>query len=182
MIIVLISVFVICMCLRFPIAFSLGLSCLTYFVFKGTPLVVVPLKMYAGIDVFVLLSIPGFIIAGNLMNQGGLTDKIIDFCNHLLGHVRGGLSYVNISASMLFAGISGTAISDTASLGAVMIPAMKKEGYDSDFSCAITASSSTVGPIIPPSLPMIIAATLSGLSVGKLSWLEPFLDCSWDWD
>jgi len=168
MIIVLISVFVICMCLRFPIAFSLGLSCLTYFVFKGTPLVVVPLKMYAGIDVFVLLSIPGFIIAGNLMNQGGLTDKIIDFCNHLLGHVRGGLSYVNICASMLFAGISGTAISDTASLGAVMIPAMKKEGYDSDFSCAITASSSTVGPIIPPSLPMIIAATLSGLSVGKL--------------
>jgi tripartite ATP-independent transporter DctM subunit len=124
--------------------------------------------MYAGIDVFVLLSIPGFIIAGNLMNQGGLTDKIINFCNYLLGHVRGGLSYVNITASMLFAGISGTAISDTASLGAVMIPAMKKEGYEVDFSCAITAASSTVGPIIPPSLPMIIAATLSGLSVGKL--------------
>ena len=95
-------------------------------------MVVIPLKMYAGIDVFILLSIPGFIIAGNLMNQGGLTDKIINFCNHLLGHVRGGLSYVNIIASMLFAGISGTAISDTASLGAVMIPAMKKEGYDSD--------------------------------------------------
>ena len=168
MILLLITVFIVCLCFRFPIAFSLGLSCLVYFFFKGTPLVVVPLKMYAGIDVFVLLSIPGFIIAGNLMNQGGLTDKIINFCNHLLGHIRGGLSYVNISASMLFAGISGTAISDTASLGAVMIPAMKKEGYDSDFSCAITAASSTVGPIIPPSLPMIIAATLSGLSVGKL--------------
>ena len=168
MTILLISVFIICLYFRFPIAFSLGLSCLIYFIFKGTPLVVVPMKMYAGIDVFVLLSIPGFIIAGNLMNHGGLTDRIVKFCNHLLGHVRGGLSYVNISASMLFAGISGTAISDTASLGSVMIPAMKKEGYDSDFSCAVTAASSTVGPIIPPSLPMIIAATLSGLSVGKL--------------
>ncbi len=124
--------------------------------------------MYSGIDVFVLLSIPGFIIAGNLMNQGGLTEKIIKFCNHVLGHIRGGLSLVNIGASMLFAGISGTAISDTASMGSVMIPAMKKEGYDADYSCAITAASSTVGPIIPPSVPMIIAATLSGLSVGKL--------------
>jgi tripartite ATP-independent transporter DctM subunit len=85
-----------------------------------------------------------------------------------LGHIRGGLSLVNIGASMLFAGISGTAISDTASMGSIMIPAMKKEGYDIGFSCAVTAASSTVGPIIPPSVPLIIAATLSGLSVGKL--------------
>ncbi|GAB1858167.1 sialic acid TRAP transporter large permease SiaM [Flavobacteriaceae bacterium MHTCC 0001] len=126
------------------------------------------MKMYSGIDVFVLLSVPGFILAGNLMNQGGLTAKIITFCNHLTGHVRGGLALANIGASMLFAGISGTAISDTASIGSVMIPAMKKEGYDADFSCAITAASSTVGPIIPPSVPMIIAATLCGLSVGRL--------------
>ena len=83
MILTLITVFVVCLCFRFPIAFSLGLSCLVYFFFKGTPLVVLPLKMYAGIDVFVLLSIPGFIIAGNLMNQGGLTDKMINFCNYL---------------------------------------------------------------------------------------------------
>ncbi|WP_189360011.1 TRAP transporter large permease [Algibacter mikhailovii] len=168
MIWILIIVFVVCLILRYPIAFSLGLSCLLYLVFKGTPLIVVPMKMYSGIDVFILLSIPGFIIAGNLMNQGGLTEKIIRFCNHLLGHIRGGLSLVNIGASMLFAGISGTAISDTASLGSILIPAMKKEGYDSSFSCAVTAASSTVGPIIPPSVPMIIAATLSGLSVGKL--------------
>lgn len=124
--------------------------------------------MYSGIDVFVLLSIPGFILAGNLMNQGGLTEKIIAFCNHLMGHITGGLALANIGASMLFAGISGTAISDTASIGAVMIPAMKKEGYGTSFACAVTASSSTVGPIIPPSVPMIIAATLSGLSVGRL--------------
>ncbi|TXG39276.1 TRAP transporter large permease [Seonamhaeicola maritimus] len=168
MIWILILVFIICLIFRFPIAFSLGLSCLMYLLFAGIPLIVVPMKMYSGIDVFVLLSVPGFILAGNLMNQGGLTAKIIAFCNHLTGHIRGGLALANIGASMLFAGISGTAISDTASIGSVMIPAMKKEGYDAEFSCAITASSSTVGPIIPPSVPMIIAATLSGLSVGRL--------------
>lgn len=168
MIWVLLIVFIAALVLRFPIAFSLGLSCLIYLLLKGTSLIVIPLKMYAGIDVFVLLSIPGFIIAGNLMNAGGLTEKIIAFSNHLLGHIRGGLSLVNIGASMLFAGISGTAIADTASLGSVLIPAMKKEGYEADYSCAVTAASSTVGPIIPPSVPMIIAATLSGLSVGKL--------------
>lgn len=164
----LILIFTVCLVLRFPIAFSLGISCLVYLLIKEIPLILIPMKLYSGIDVFVLLSIPGFILAGNLMNQGGLTAKIIDFCNHLLGHVRGGLALANIGASMLFAGISGTAVSDTASIGAVMIPAMKKEGYDADFSCAVTAASSTVGPIIPPSVPMIIAATLSGLSVGKL--------------
>lgn len=168
MIWVLIFVFAVCLIFRFPIAFSLGLSCLVYLILKGIPLIIIPMKMYSGIDVFVLLSVPGFILAGNLMNQGGLTTKIITFCNHITGHIRGGLALANIGASMLFAGISGTAISDTASIGAVMIPAMKKEGYDTDFSCAITAASSTVGPIIPPSVPMIIVATLSGLSVGKL--------------
>ena len=168
MIWILIIVFVLGLVLRFPIAFALGLSCLGYLVIKGIPLIIIPMKMYSGIDVFVLLSVPGFIMAGNLMNQGGLTEKIITFCNHLLGHIRGGLSLVNIGASMLFAGISGTAISDTASMGSIMIPAMKKEGYDTDFSCAVTAASSTVGPIITPSVTMIIAATLSGLSVGKL--------------
>ncbi|MEM6320946.1 MAG: TRAP transporter large permease, partial [Bacteroidota bacterium] len=168
MIIVVLVVFLLGLCLRFPIAFSLGLACLAYIIGQGIPLIVLPMKMYSGIDVFVLLSVPGFILAGNLMNHGGLTAKIIAFCNHLLGHIRGGLSLANIGASMLFAGISGTAVSDTASIGSVMIPAMKKEGYDEGFSCAITAASSTVGPIIPPSVPMIIAATLSGLSVGKL--------------
>lgn len=168
MIAVLILVFIVCLALRFPIAFSLGISCLAYVLVKGIPLVILPAKMYSGIDVFILLSVPGFILSGNLMNAGGLTEKIIAFCNHLMGHIRGGLALANIGTSMLFAGISGTAISDTASIGAVIIPAMKKEGYDAGFSCAVTASSSTVGPIIPPSVPMIIAATLSGLSVGRL--------------
>lgn len=154
--------------LRFPIAFSLGLSTFAYILAKGIPLVVIPLKMYSGIDVFVLLSIPGFILAGNLMNSCGMTDRIIRFSNYLMGHIRGGLSLANIGASMIFSGISGTAISDTASIGSVMIPAMKKEGYDAGFSCAVTSASSTIGPIIPPSLPMIIAGSLTGISIGKL--------------
>jgi C4-dicarboxylate transporter, DctM subunit len=154
--------------LRFPVAFALGISTFSYVLLSGYPLVIIPLKMYSGIDVFVLLSIPGFILAGNLMNICGMTDRIIRFCNNLVGHIRGGLSLANIGASMIFSGISGTAISDTASIGTVMIPAMKKEGYDGAFACAVTSSSSTIGPIIPPSLPMIIAGSLTGLSIGKL--------------
>jgi len=168
MIALLFIVFIVCLSLRFPIAISLALACLAYLLAADISLIVLPMKLYSGIDIFVLLSVPGFILAGNLMNQGGLTEKIIDFCNNLLGHIRGGLSLANIGASMLFAGISGTAVSDTASIGSVLIPAMKKEGYGGAYSCALTAASSTVGPIIPPSVPLIIAATLSGLSVGKL--------------
>lgn len=168
MIFILFIVFLLLLLFGLPIAFALGLSSLVYILFSDLPLIVIPQKMYAGIDVFVLLSIPGFILAGNLMNSSGITARIIIFCNALLGHIRGGLGLANVGASMLFAGISGTAIADTASIGSVMIPAMQKEGYDVDFSCAVTATSSTIGPIIPPSLPMIIAATLTGLSVGKL--------------
>ncbi|WP_291784608.1 TRAP transporter large permease [Cecembia sp.] len=168
MIAILFIAFLICLLIGIPIAFALGLSAMVYLIFSDIPMIVIPQKMYAGLDVFVLLSIPGFILAGNLMNASGITQRIIAFCNALLGHIRGGLGLANVGASMLFGGISGTAIADTASIGSVMIPAMEKEGYDKGFSCAVTATSSTLGPIIPPSLPMIIAATLTGLSVGKL--------------
>lgn len=168
MITLLFIVFFIALILGIPVAFSLGLASLVYILLSDIPLIIIPQKMYAGLDSFVLLSIPGFILAGNLMNASGITEKIVNFCNAILGHIRGGLGLANIGASMLFAGISGTAIADTASLGSIMIPAMKKEGYSSGFASAVTATSSTVGPIIPPSLPMIIAGTLTGLSVGKL--------------
>jgi C4-dicarboxylate transporter DctM subunit len=162
------ATFLLLLLLGFPIAFALGLSAFVYILFTDLPIIIIPQKMYAGLDVFVLLSIPGFILAGNLMNASGITSRIIRFCNALVGHIRGGLGLANVGASMLFGGVSGTAVADTASIGSVMIPAMQKEGYDTDFSCAVTASSSTIGPIIPPSLPMIIAGTLTGLSVGKL--------------
>lgn len=168
MILILFGVFLLAMVLGFPIAISLGVASLSYLVFSDIPLIIIPQRLYSGIDVFVLLSIPGFILAGNLMNQGGITKRIVDFSNAMVGHIRGGLGLANIVGSMVFAGISGTAVADSASLGAVLIPAMKDEGYEADFSCAVTASSSTIGPIIPPSLPMIVAGTLTGLSVGRL--------------
>ncbi len=151
-----------------PIAFCLGLSSLFYIWMADIPLMLLVQRMYGGLNSFTLLCVPGFILAGDLMNAGGLSDRIIRFCNSFIGHYRGGLAQANIIASMIFAGISGTALADAASLGAILIPAMEKEGYDVDFSCAITVSSSCIGPIIPPSMPMIIAGTLTGLSVGKM--------------
>lgn len=154
--------------LGLPVAVTLGISSFCYLLAAGIPLVVMPQKMYAGIDVFVLLCIPGFILAGNLMNNGGITERIVRFANALVGWIRGGLGLTNVAASMLFGGISGTAVADSASIGGVMIPGMKKAGYPADFSAAVTAASSTVGPIIPPSVPMIIVGALSGISVGQM--------------
>lgn len=168
MTLLLFTVLAILLALGTPIAFSLGLSSLVYLLFTDIPLNIIPQRMFSGIDSFVLLCVPGFILAGNLMNSGGITERIIGFCLAVVGHIRGGLAIANVGASMIFAGISGTAVADTASIGAVMIPSMVKQGYKPDYSAAITAASSTIGPIIPPSLPMIIAGTISGLSVSKL--------------
>lgn len=165
---VLATVFVLALIIGMPVAVTLGLASLCYLLIMDIPTVVMPQKMYAGIDVFVLLSIPGFILAGNLMNRGGITERIIRFANALVGWIRGGLALSNVGASMLFGGITGTAVADAASIGGVMIPGMKKSGYPADFSAAVTAASSTVGPIIPPSVPMIIVGALSGISVGKM--------------
>lgn len=164
----LLGTFVFGLAIGLPVAVTLGLSSMAYLLFADIPLVVIPQKMYAGMDSFVLLCIPGFILAGNLMNSGGITERIIRFANALVGWMRGGLAQANIAASMLFGGISGTAVADVASVGGMMIPGMKKAGYPGDFSAAVTAASSTVGPMIPPSVPMIIVGSLSGLSVGKL--------------
>ncbi|MGO1060181.1 TRAP transporter large permease [Planococcus sp. FY231025] len=160
--------FIVLIFLGVPVAFSLGLASLLYLFLAEIPLNIIPQRMFGGLNSFVLLCIPGFILAGNLMNAGGITERIIKFANDLFGHIRGGLGLANVGASMGFAGISGTALADTASIGSILIPAMKKEGYGAGFSAAVTASSSTVGPIIPPSLPMIIVGTLASLSIGDL--------------
>ncbi|TWT04923.1 TRAP transporter large permease [Planomicrobium sp. CPCC 101079] len=160
--------FIVLIFLGVPVAFSLGLASLLYLFLADIPLNIIPQRMFGGLNSFVLLCIPGFILAGNLMNAGGITERIIKFANDLFGHIRGGLGLANVGASMGFAGISGTALADTASIGSILIPAMKKEGYGAGFSAAVTASSSTVGPIIPPSLPMIIVGTLASLSIGDL--------------
>lgn len=160
--------FLVLLLIGVPVAYSLGLSSAIYFLATGMPLNMMAQRFFSGLDSFTLLCIPGFILAGNLMNSGGITSRIIDFCNKLVGHIRGGLSLANIGASMIFAGISGTAVADAASIGGILIPAMINEGYEDDFSVGVTAASSCIGPIIPPSLPMIIAATMTGLSVSKM--------------
>lgn len=161
-------IFLILLLIGVPIAFSLGLSSLFYLFTNNIPLTVIAQKFYSGMDSFTLLCIPGFMLAGALMNGGGITRRILDFCNSFLGHFRGSLALVNIVASMVFAGISGTAIADVCSLGSMLIPAMVDDGYDDDFSVAVTAASSVVGPIIPPSVPMVIAGSCVSISVGKM--------------
>ena len=168
MVAVLFITFIVCLALGVPVAFSLGLSSLVYFIGNDMSLYMFAQRFFAGLNSFTLLCIPGFVFAGSLMNQGGITERLIGLCNKIVGHITGGLAIANVVASMLFAGISGTALADTVSVGGVLIPSMKKEGYDADFSCAVTAASSCIGPIIPPSVPMIMAATMTGLSVSKM--------------
>lgn len=152
-----------------PVAFALGIASLTFLVLAThVPLVVVVQRLYLGVDSFVLLAVPLFVMAGILMNTGGLSRKIVDFSSALVGHMRGGLAAVNVVASMFFAGVSGTSMADTAAVGGVLIPAMIEKGYRRDFSAAITACSSTIGIIIPPSVPMILYGAFVGVSVGTL--------------
>ncbi|MGP9677133.1 TRAP transporter large permease [Halomonas sp. AOP27-A1-41] len=167
-VIILFSIFLILLVVGMPIAFALGIASVSYLLLEGISLTIVPQRMYAGIDTFVLLCIPGFVLAGNLMNVGNITEHIVRFSNALLGHIRGGLGLANVGGSMIFGGISGTAVADSASIGSVMIPGMARSGYDKPFAAAVTAASSTIGPIIPPSVPMIIAGSLSGISVGRM--------------
>ena len=168
MVAVLFIVFVVALAIGVPVAFSLGLASVAYMLGSHIQMINFAQYFFKGLDSFTLLCIPGFTFAGNLMNQGGISDKLLDFADALVGHITGGLAYANVLASMVFAGISGTALSDTVALGGVEIPMMVNQGYDVPFSVAITAASSCLGPIIPPSVPMIMAATMTGLSVSKM--------------
>ncbi len=157
------------MALGVPIAFSMGIaSFLALVVGGGIPLNVVPQRIFVAIDSFSMMAIPLFILAGELMNGAGITARIVRFSSALVGHIRGGLAHVNILASMFFAGLSGSASADSASLGSMLIPAMVEDGYDADFSVAVTATSSTIGPIIPPSIMMIIYGSITGDSIGAM--------------
>ncbi|MDO4594936.1 MAG: TRAP transporter large permease [Tissierellia bacterium] len=160
--------FLVLLFLKVPIAYALGISSLIYVLTSDVSIAIIPEKMFYGINSFTMVCIPSFMLAGNLMNSGGITKRIVEFCNVFVGHIRGSLAYINILASVMFAGISGTALADVASLGSMLIPAMKDEGYDDDFSVSITASTSVIGPIIPPSVPMVIAGTMTGISISKM--------------
>ncbi len=168
MIATLCAVFLITLVLGFPVAFCLGITSLTALVIGDVPLVVMTQRLFTGIDSFPLMAVPFFVLAGELMNRGGTTQRLIDFANVLVGRVPGGLAHTNILASMFFGGISGSAVADSAAMGTIMVPGMIKKGFPPGFSAAVTAASSTVGPIIPPSILMVIMGVTTGISIGGL--------------
>lgn len=155
--------------MRFPIAFAIGLSSILTTLYLGLPLQQIAQLMVKGVNVFTLMAVPFFILAGEIMGAGGISDKLIELSNALIGWVRGGLAMVNVIASMFFGGISGSSTADTASLGTILIPMMKDEGYDEEFATNITMTSSVQGLLIPPSHNMVMYATVAGsVSVGRL--------------
>lgn len=165
----LVLVFIVCIAIGVPICYGLGLvSFLGICSLPAIPNTVVFTKMFNGLNSFTLLAVPLFILAANLMNEGEITEKLIDCCNALVGHLRGGLAYSNILVSMIFAGISGSSQADTAGVGKIFIPAMEKQGYDKGTSVGVTAASSTLGSIIPPSITMVVYAGIANVSTGAL--------------
>lgn len=153
-----------------PVVFSIGLAAVggILVIGPGTPWIMIPNSMFNGMDSFPLMAVPFFVLAGELMNRGGITLRLVRFAGAIVGRIRGGLAHANIVSSMLFAGITGSALADTAAIGSILIPAMKEEGYEADFSAAVTASSSLIGPIIPPSITMVILGVTAGVSIGGL--------------
>lgn len=166
---ILLGSFLVMVFLRFPIAYSVGISTVLCLLSMGKSLTVLPMQMVKGVWSFSLMAVPFFITMGVLMGTGGISDKLIALANSLVGWMRGGLAMVNIVASYFFGGISGSASADTASLGSILIPMMVDEGYDADFSTAVTITSSCEGLLVPPSHNMVIYATSAGgVSVGAL--------------
>jgi len=152
-----------------PVAFCLALTSLVFLLLMGSvPLHLIPQRMFTGMDSFPVMAVPFFILAGDLMNSAGITERVVRFASVLVGHIRGGLAHVNIVASMFFAGVSGSAVADAAALGSILIPAMEKDGYDKTFAAAVTASAAVIGPIIPPSIPVVIYALSGSISIGGL--------------
>lgn len=162
-------VFAILMAIGVPIAVAMMFGSIIAVVLSDKfTLVSVIHRMVAGVDSYILLAIPFFILAGNLMNTGGVTKKLFRFASVLVGHIPGGLAHSNVVASIIFAGMSGSAVADAGGLGQVEIQAMREEGFDDEFSAAVTSASSTIGPIIPPSIPMVIYGAMAEVSVGAL--------------
>lgn len=166
---VLMIIFAVMMAIGVPIAVSLGLSTIIAIVLSGDYAVLSAVhRMASGVDSYILMAIPFFILAGQLMNTGGITRKIFSFATALVGRIPGGLGHSNIVASIIFSGMSGSAVADAGGLGQVEMQAMTEEGYDPEFSAAVTTASATIGPIIPPSIPMIVYGAAAEVSVGAL--------------
>ena len=164
-----IILFILCLILlRIPIVFSIGIGCLLLCLINGVDTVVVPQRIFVTLDVFTFLAIPLFLLAGNLMNIGGVTERLVNFSRALVGYITGGLGHANVVANMFMAGMSGSAVADAAGLGSVEIKIMTKAGYDLDFSAALSCAAATIGPIIPPSIIMVVYSMISNTSIGRL--------------
>ncbi len=163
------TAFLVFMAIGVPIAISMGASALFYTILHGglSPTLITQ-TTFAGMASFPLLAIPLFILAGNLMNEGGITDDLVRFARLLIGHIRGGLGMATILACAIFASLSGSAVATAVAIGTVMLPAMKKAGYDEDLAAAMTATASCMGPVIPPSIPFIIYGVIAQVSIGAL--------------
>lgn len=166
----LLGIFAIGVVIGLPVAFTLGIAALTAFWFEGLPLAIAFQRIISGVNVFSLLAIPFFIFAGELMFHGGIAMRLVRFASAAVGSIRGGLGIVNVFSSMLFGGISGSAVADTSALGSILIPVMKDKGYDADYSVNVTVTSSIAGILIPPSHNMILFAVAAGggISISQL--------------
>lgn len=169
MLITLLLFFLFLIIIGLPIAFGMLVSSLGVLTLSGPSFIfVIPQRILFALDSYSLLAVPLFLFAGEVMNAGGITQRIIKFSNSLVGHIKGGMCHVNIVISMVFAGVSGSSTADAAAVSSVLVPSMIKEGYDEDITISVTSASSTIGPIIPPSIPLILYGSLTGLSVGRL--------------
>ncbi len=167
-ILIMILLLLVLMVIGVPVALALALSSLAFVITNGMPPIIVLANMVNGINSFPLIAVPFFILAGNLMNSAGITTRIFAFARASVGWMHGGLGHVNVGASVIFAGMSGAAVADAGGLGNIEIKAMRDAGYDTDFAVGITAASSTIGPIIPPSLPLVIYGVIADTSIGQL--------------
>jgi len=165
--ILLVPMFVL-MAFGLPLFLSMGITCLLYALLFDVPLMILAQSFVRGLGSYDFLALPFFFLAGDLMNAGGITNRLLAFSSAVIGPIRGSLSHVNIVASMVFSGVSGSAIADTSAIGSILIPAMKKEGYPAEYAAAVTAASSAIGPVIPPSFGLVIYGLISGASIGKL--------------
>ena len=166
--IIFVAIFIVLLLIGAPISIAIGAGAVCGCFALHYPLMVVGQKMTTGVDSYLLIAVPLFIFAGNLMNEGKITEKIFDFAQSLVGWIPGGLGHANIVASIIFAGMSGSAAADAGGLGTIEMEAMKTNGYDDEFSASVTAASSVIGPIFPPSIPLIIYGSVASVSVAKL--------------
>lgn len=167
-VLILLFIMLVLILIKMPVAFAIGITAVTALIQRGLPLELIPQRMFSAVNSFTLLAVPLFIFVGEIMNTGGVTQRLFNFCRMLVRHIKGSLGHVNVLASIIFAGMSGAAVADANGLGMIEIKAMRDEGFDDDFSAAITAASSTIGPIIPPSIPLVLYAVMAEQSVGRL--------------